>query len=261
MGIVRLFAVSFVALILTTGTAYPSRLSIPEAEKQAQVMRDTAYAKAAELRELRKTLHSWWGAQETVNRLQALYYKIATIKYLAQLTFENENSSANAVYDSKHVEKQLLESMKHVAARIPVALASVKPTISHTELLRAADHWSWAKNYLIRAVRLQELVTANHKTNLYHQKISETVEDARIEEGWAHDEYVAMLGVLRYTDDISIDMGLYYSLQAANDYLAQVVRDEEERIEALKSAERNGADEVFNRYLVVLMKSFCRKNC
>jgi hypothetical protein len=83
MGIVRLFAVSFVALILTTGTAYPSRLSIPEAEKQAQVMRDTAYAKAAELRELRKTLHSWWGAQETVNRLQALYYKIATVKYLA----------------------------------------------------------------------------------------------------------------------------------------------------------------------------------
>jgi hypothetical protein len=82
MGIVRLFAVSLVALILTTGTAYPSRLSIPEAEKQAQVMRDTAYAKAAELRELRKTLHSWWGAQETVNRLQALYYKIATIKYL-----------------------------------------------------------------------------------------------------------------------------------------------------------------------------------
>jgi hypothetical protein len=96
---------------------------------------------------------------------------------------------------------------------------------------------------------------------LYHQKISETVEDARIEEGWAHDEYVAMLGVLRYTDDISIDMGLYYSLQAANDYLAQVVRDEEERIEALKSAERNGADEVFNSYLVVLMKSFCRKDC
>jgi hypothetical protein len=34
-------------------------------------MRDTAYAKAAELRELRKTLHSWWGAQETVNPASA----------------------------------------------------------------------------------------------------------------------------------------------------------------------------------------------
>lgn len=239
-----LMLLSVVALLSTVTSVNASQASLREARAKYQQMKIDATARYKRMKDKRAELVVWSAPQETVDRLQAWYYRLDEVRYKAQLKFERYGFSLSFIRtdsyaDSKDAERVWLQLMNRVIPEQAIAKAEVKPrgTTADVELDRAKRYLAWALNERDMGVRFNNFIHRSLRTRIFHWDATEVERHARLEWLWAVEQYGTQKALVNSQSEIRALEQLKVDNEVAEAYLAKQESDEEFRLSEISGFE------------------------